>query len=363
MSLFEKKKVGKRNLVLHIGSSSVLAAFFSIETRNTVEVPVIEATSWIEIPVQEELNFEQFLNGMTNVLDTVLAELVHQPLGAPDTITCFLGSPWYAVQSRFIRLEKNTPFTITEKVVSELIEKEIASFQKEELAKYADAGNDAQIIEKEIIHIGLNGYQTAHPYGQKAEVLEIGMIVSMSPETVIESIRDHIAKQYHTKEIIFHSFLYGGTLVARDLFLTTHHFLFVDIGGEITDIALMKNGMVMDVVSFPYGKNVLLRKCAKALQKNISDVETLLSLYRANTLESSMRLKIDTILETVRKEWTASFEVALSQLTTEFLLPEIIALTITKDMLDFFQTAIQSEAFSQFTLTEKPFVVIPITNQ
>lgn len=362
MGFFSSGPESRHSIVFHIGSSSVLGAHVFFDTKNGLLVPHIKYATIHEMPVSTELDFKTFLSGMVEALDATAKDLTLSKNGRPDEIIIFLGSPWYAAQARSVTMSKNTNFTITKKLVDDLARKEIENFEKEELAKYQDAGNQARLIEKEVINILLNGYPSTDPYDKKASEIHLSMIVSMSPEIVLQKIEESIIGAFHTKKIKFHSFMYAGTLITRDLFMSHQQFLFVDISGEITDIALVKNGTVMDVVSFPYGKNVLLRKFAKGMDKTIPDAEALFALYRDNKMEASLKIKADKVVATITAEWTALFQVALSKLATEFLLPDVIALTITPDVLPFFTQAIQNESFTQYTLTEKIFSIVPITN-
>ena len=361
--MFSKSEPNERVLVFHIGSGTVSGAYVEFDKQNGSRVPRILSVRTKEVLITSKLEFPSLLNGMQKALSIVSEELVETKLGKPSKIICFLGSPWYATQTRTLRTSKNASFVVTKKLVEDLVKKEVEFFEKEELLKWKGSGDEAVLVEREIHKFLLNGYAVSDPYESKAKELEISLVLSIAPATVLESVRKSIENSFHTREIIFHSFLYAGTLVLSDLFISHDNFLLVDIGSEVTDIALIKGNTLSDSISFPSGSNTILREFAEHIRTPVSDILPLLSLYNDGKLESSIALRTEKALTPLLDKWTSAFQSALSTLATEFLVPDTIAVTTRELMLPMFKKAIAKESFSQYTLSEKPFTIIPITNQ
>src|SRR3989344_2193273 len=112
----ENKKLA---VVFDLGSSSVGGALFHAEEG---QVPKIIFSIREPIVLLEQMDPDQFLSLSMKSLSVVADRISKSGLGAPHRIFCVLASPWYASQTRIIKLEKNTPFTFTTKLADTLIE-------------------------------------------------------------------------------------------------------------------------------------------------------------------------------------------------------------------------------------------------
>ena len=359
MSLFSSAgHDGKIVALFNIGSSSVTATLARIFPKETKVIPTILFSSTHKMEIAENLNFPKFMSEMLSALDESAADLANAKLGAPEEFHCFLASPWYASQTRTIKIEKNVPFIFTKKFHDELVAKEISLFEGEALKSFNEKGEHARIIENHTIRILLNGYETAMPFGNRIRAAEMTLFISLSPEEVLAALDGCMRKHFHASKISFHSFICAGFVIVRDLFDSQKEFMFIDVGGEITDVALVKNGILTETVSFPYGKNFLLRRLATGLNRSLTDVAALFALYRDDKLESGIKASFEKILEPARAEWVRAFTAALERIPHGFLLPEAIFLIAGNDVSLWFAQALASEELKHHTLTEKDFAVV-----
>ena len=68
----------------------------------------------------------------------------------------------------------------------------------------------------------------------------MNIFISMSEAKVLESIKTVINKYFHIENIKFCSFAMASFTVSRDMFVHQESFMLVNIGGEITDISMIK---------------------------------------------------------------------------------------------------------------------------
>jgi hypothetical protein len=363
MGIFNKSFSKKKFAVFDIGSASVTGSLVEIDKRGEIFIPKIVFTHNEQIPFKNELHFDHFLSDMLKALTQTSDALLKSGIGSPDEIHCFLASPWYGLQMRTSQIEKNTEFVITEKILKELVDREISIFEKEQLSRYHDAGEIAELIEKDILSVSLNGYKTDKPIGKRTKYFSVSMVLGMSPKLISESIREVMRKGFHRNKVHFHTFVYTASIVVRDLFLSHDSFLLVDIGGEITDVAIVKNGVLQEAISFPYGKNSIIRRIAGARKISHPEALSLLVLSEEGTLEEGTHDELKKTIEEIRGKWISAFEKSLSHIATEFLLPDVVALTADDDMASFFEKSVSSETFIQYTLTERPFRIVTIDNK
>ncbi len=356
MGIFgENKKKNKLILVFNIGSSSVDGALFEAQSSG---VPKIILSVREPIRTEERVEISHFLLSAIKSLEIVVHKIFQAGMGAPSQVFCVLSSPWYVFQTRIISFKKNTPFIFNEKLADQLIKKEIKLFEEEHVLKYSRSDSRVRVIELKNIKTLLNGYEISESLDQKAKELEMHIFISTSGESVLKKIEDTISKHFHLKRIKFSSFVLSFFTVARDLYPKQENFLLVDIGGEMTDISMVKKNTLRESISFPLGRNFLARGVATELSCTIDEANSLISLFKDGHAEVSVAKKLTLILNKLRNEWLKRFQSSLANLSKDLSIPSTIYIATDKDLVDLFSETIKTEQFSQYTLTESKFEVV-----
>ncbi|MBI5139614.1 hypothetical protein HZA26_03320 [Candidatus Nomurabacteria bacterium] len=353
--LLNSKKKDELFMVFDIGSSSVGGALFLAKESG---IPEIILSVRENIVLESELNPDRFLLLTIKALETVIGRLCLSGMGAPKQAFCVLSSPWYASQTRIIKFKKDTPFSFTEELANELIQKEMGLFKQEHLSNYMEAGNKVVQIEIKNMNIMLNGYGAAKPLGQKAKELEMMIFVSMSGDQVLQKIEEAITRHFHLKKINHCSFIMSSYVVTRDLFSHHKDFLLVDIGGEMTDISLIKKEVLSESASFPLGNNFMIRKIASTLKCSLGEAKSLFSLYIDGHADLATEKKLESIMTGLKEEWLKSFQETLTNLSKDISIPSTVFITIDQELAPFFSEIIRNEQFNQYVLTEEKFNII-----
>jgi hypothetical protein len=347
-------------LFFDIGSASIGGSLFLIQKSNA---PKIIYSVREPITLEKEISFDRFFSLTLKSLETVANKICLTGLGAPKKVFCVLASPWYASQTRTIIFKKNTPFIFNQKLADTLLQKDIKLFEEESSKKYIDSKNRILPIELKTMQIILNGYSVSEPLDQKATELEMTVFISMSGEQVLERIKDIIGKHFYSRNIKFSSFAMASFAVVRDLFHDQDNFLLMDIGGEVTDISMIKKDILRSSISFSLGKNFLIRGIASTLDCSINEAISYISLYKNGHIADSSLVKIEPIINKLKMEWLTKFQESLVNLSNDISIPATIFLTVDQDLADFFTETIKSEQFNQYTLTESKFQIILLGNQ
>ncbi len=361
MGIFGKSKdKDELILVLSLGSSYVGGALFWARSSG---IPKIIFSVREPIPLQEKIDSNILLSFTIKSLDTVLNKIYMAKLGAPKRIFCVLSSPWLVSQTRIINIKKNTPFVFNSKLADELTQKEIKVFEEENLKKYSDTSNAVRAIELKNIQTMLNGYETSEPLNQKAKELEMTIFVSISGEQVLQKIENTVGRHFHSGPIKFSSFTMATFTVVRDMYPEKKNFLLVYIGGEVTDISMVKKGALRESISFPLGCNFLTRGVAESMGCTLAEADSLISLFKDGHAEESVVKKLKLIMEELRTQWIKSFQESLANLSNDVSIPATIYVDMGKEMSDFFGETIKTEQFSQYTLTESKFEVLFLSTE
>lgn len=342
-------------LLFHVGSSKVSAAFF-VSRPSGIPRMLFSVTD--DIAVSDTVDPEELLSRMLRSL-AVVSEKAHAArLPAPKRIFCVLGSPWYASQTRTIRLKRNTPFVFTKKIADDLIQKEIKLFGEEHLAEYAAAsGASVRTVELKNIKTLLNGYETREPLKQKTRELEMIIFISMVGETVVRKIEDLIAKYFAVSPIKFSSSAVVSFTVGRDIAPRRDSFLLVDVGGEVTEIFMVKKSVLHDSISFPLGRNFFIRGVAKKLGVAAAEAAAFISLWKDGHAEATFQKKLESAMTELRAQWLRTFQESLAMLSGDISIPGAVYLTTEGNFAPIFSDIIKTEQFSQYTLAESEFKI------
>ncbi|MDE2399893.1 MAG: hypothetical protein KGL67_02695 [Patescibacteria group bacterium] len=349
------KKKDELALVFDIGSSSVKAALFYMQKSG---VPKIITSVREPIILEDKIEIDRFLFLTLKALEIVSDKIYAKHLGAPSKIFCIFSSPWHVSQTRVISMQKNTPFVFTSKLADSLIQKEIVLLKEEYLKKYAHVGNSLRLIELKNIKITLNGYETAEPLNKKTTELEMTIHVSMSEEQVCKKIEEIVEKHFSFREIKFAPFTVAAFTVVRDLFTHQENFLLINIGGEITDISMVKNNTLRESTSFPLGINFMIRTIAATMNSSLGEAKSLISLFKDGHAATSTANVLEPAIIKLKSEWLGKFQESLANLSNDISIPAFVYITVDKDLAEFFGEVIKTEQFNQYTLTESKFQII-----
>lgn len=363
MGFFSSKESGGQQYIaiFDIGSGSIGGAFVNIERGKT---PQVIFSTRKNIPFQEKLNFQRFFDSMVKTLEEMFVEMQKGNNSIKiNKVFCVLASPWYASQTRLIHYEQETVFTITEKGLSKLINKEIELFRDSNLFTHAKTGDALpEIMESKNIQMKLNGYEVREPIGKRATRLDIALYISMIPANIHRSIEASIAKFWHVSTAHFSSFSFTTFDTIRDIFTDESSFLFIDISSEVTDISLAKDNVLLESISFPMGKNMLIRSLVEKMGATPTVAMSELSLYLEGKSTREHAKQVEDALEGAMKEWRIALENSLARFASEFPIPRTIFYTADNDAGDWFEKAINEVELARFSKEENSFIVRALGN-
>ncbi|MEK7182203.1 MAG: cell division protein FtsA, partial [Patescibacteria group bacterium] len=292
-------------------------------------VPEILYTNRKEIKYYGGLNSRRFLFSMINAFEEALTDLQKNFISISKNIInikethCFFSSLWHISQTRVLTNENGKDTKIIKSLINRIVEKESKIFETSTLKGDIDiSAEDIQIIEKKIMQIKLNGYETSEPYSKMAKTLEINFFISAVSKKVIKILEESFFRFFNNKIIQYHTFINTAFVTLRDINPTINDYLFLDISGEITEIAIIKNGVLFDSISFPFGKNSIVRKLSEALGTNKEEAISRASLYKSNDSIKIANSKISKIIENLMKEWHKLFDISIKQLLSNIALPQ-----------------------------------------
>ncbi len=357
--------------VITIGSARVTGSLISTTRGGT---HTIHYTSVSAYPLQDELDTERFTKAMLSALVEVAmdvagpgrkaltATLGKRPMGS---VTCVFTAPWFAAQTRRVSMKRQKDFVVRAATIRELMEQEIAAFKDgphDDGSTLAATMEHASVMDAEVIRTEVNGYATVAPEGKEAHMLTLTLYASVMSSAIIEKVRDIIAKTFHAESPTFLSsslICYQG--IERHL-RPPENYTIIEIHGEITDVSLVTDGILLESSSFPQGNNSIIRAVATKLKRRQEDVKTRIALMAQGKAERTTpeAKEIESATYTVIADWIDGLYRALKVTSEGRPVPQTTYLLVDPEWELFFSTALTDQAFELFTFSDRPFSVVPI---
>lgn len=349
--------------VFDIGSSSIGTALVLVGNG----LPEILYGNRTPIPFQKDLEIERFTKAtLTALMDAALdlqsvGLLRMQGRGVrhvSDTCVIF-ASPWSESRSTNIELQKEKPFSITKELVDTTVQAEADKFNE------ADTGGAPKpiLIERHAVGITLNGYRFDNPYGKKTKSVSIRSFLSFIPSDLEAKAREIITGAIPGARMIAHSFgmvLFSGT---RDIHQDIEAALLIDIRGEMTDISLMRNGILETTVSFPIGERTLMRMLFESGSTRMPEEEhSRLRMYLEGRAGEQLTGSLAAELASASGVFEMSLKKTLEPLVASGMLPSQAVIVTEGDVGPWFQELIANLDMSALILGGGSLQVYPLTS-
>ncbi|MFT5359656.1 MAG: cell division ATPase FtsA [Candidatus Paceibacteria bacterium] len=344
----------KVSIVFDIGSDSVAGSVVHF-TGNSEESPRIIYSKRTHWHSENQSSYEDILRSMKYTLGNVARVIQEKnfPISRGSEIYVTFSAPWFANETRRAELSRKTVFTVTKNILDKIKDKEIKSFYKEGEKVY---GEDFEVIEKSIIDVSVNGYPTDKPVGKKTKNINMSIYVSVAPKDVIYTVRDVLGRVLH-HNISFHTTTLTSYIVSRDYFARDKDYIFMNIGGELTDLLVVRNNTIFQSLSFPLGLNFFYKHMASSLESSTHEVESLLLAAQNKHLHGETQKNVEGAKAKAYKAYEKHLESVFRQLSSNYKLPQDIYLS-GFDLFDSdFRRLIESEHFGLYSMLDIPFDV------
>lgn len=302
-----KKPISQNHLVISVEGSHVRACFV---LHSGEQKPYITGQN-----IQTFQNEGDTLQSIRKALSTTLESLMQKYPTKVDSVSCVFSSPWYvSYMDTYIR-DEEAPFVFRERDVKKILKNTVQDFENQ----HKDKGN-FELLEKNILHIGINGYEVHDFKKEHTRRAEVSTYVSLVQKELLRSVEDTISR-YVKKDISFHTSMLVQSVVSRDTFQYLDNFVLVSIEGSHSEVSIINNGSLVhgDVISS--GENLVSQK---AVQNNIHPniILSELAILNKGTLHTEASTHLKRTVSNVQEEWRRHFVNSLVEVTRNIPLPE-----------------------------------------
>lgn len=347
MSLFSFLKRNKENysLVFNIGSGSISGGIIKFTEKVGVDVEYYVKES---IPFQQEVSVAKHLDLMKEAV-TALAHHIQSDgikkieAGKSkkvvlDRVFYLFSSPWSASQTKTIKIKEDKPVKLTENYINNIVEKEAKEFQK-------DMALSGTVIEKKIIQVKINGYVVNDIYNKVTQDLEISVHFTVVPEKILQLVETALSKSFNIKNIWCHSLSLATFSTIRNLFPQKEDFIHIDISEEITDISIVKGGVIASSASMPYGRNHFIRELSLAQKVTDEVSDSMIHMHFSKNRDELASLKLGVTMDAVSRTWLAKVADILEGLKEKIYVSESIFLVASTDLTFFLKDKLEKQDY------------------
>lgn len=355
ISFKNKKEKDKIIAIFDVGSTSVGGARVKLRKEGDNRTPIVLDSVRLEMKDVAKSSNEELEKEAVLTLKKTAEALFNRKIGKLDEVVCVITTPWSHSETTRISSCKHSNFKVTEKLIDELINKEIYSISKNLKEKKLEEKN---IIEKLVTEISLDDKPMADPIGESCQFLDLSLSYSFANKNFIDKSKEALMSVFHSTPISFSSFSILTYLMIRDTHPGNESHLILDVAGESTDISVINKGIFGEKFSFPFGKKTLLRELASELKIERRDAYELFKLYYQNNLSLGHREKLKKYFESKERYWSEELKKCLITIPKYHNLPSVVFLTIDLDMRKWFFEIFKNTEFSNKITLGKKFEII-----
>jgi len=124
------------------------------------------------------------------------------------------------------------------------------------------------------------------------------------------------------------------------------------MGGEVTDVSFVKNGVLQEVYSFPIGRNFFIKEIMKILNSTHDIAISTLKMFGEEKLETPDIFKLEKVIKKANKKWSKELEKAMLKLSHGGLSPRNIYLMADNEMVNILNKAIKEAEFTDLVFPD-----------
>lgn len=368
------------SLIFDVGSSSVGGAIVHYGKNS---LPEILFTARKDIELRSDFDFESFFNSMLRSLEVVAVDVLsslsnsvegvagsledsgrrvlgRRAQGKIRNVYCVFSLPWYKPIVEDIHHDAEKNRVVTSEMILQMM-KEAANKAKESFVTPEAIG----VLEEKVLEYRLNGYRLDGPTYSNARTIDLKLYLSLVSKATMRSVRAPIKKVLPFRKIDSFSFLMVFFSVMRDMYPDKNTFVAFNVRGEVSELSIIEDDILMKTVSVPRGKSTLIREIARTLNIELFEAASKLSLYSSGKLEINTHAEVGLVVE---KEILTTQKLLLEKIGSSYL-PNLAFILSDEDTKPFtFRTMeaiygsgripeivpLATEYFKDFVTTAKP---------
>ncbi|MBI2175319.1 MAG: hypothetical protein HYU35_01115 [Parcubacteria group bacterium] len=343
----------KTALIVDVETAAVRAVLAEFAPETPVQ---IFARSTRMLRVTSEFDVSHLLKQIRSETGEAIAEVLRRGSRRVDTALCVITAPWHSAQIRIVHMSKDVPFKITGQMVETALEEEQHAVETTTHAEIQEGVRYA-ILETQRMRACVNGYLTSDIIGKQGTTLDLFFYISLAQPFIVEFLKDLLAEHVHASRIAVHSFPLVAFRALEKLVDTETGFLFLRIGGEVTELFAVRNGVFQEVAHFGIGERLAIRTLANDAAYSPEEAVSRLKRFAEGKLIGPEADGAQKAIDKAAREWFSVFRKFLQNAAAERLLPQRVFISGNGALSRQAAAFIKREQAATFTILGRPFAV------
>ncbi len=362
MSIFSFKKNksstlsdGSYSLVIGLSSGSISGGIIKHTEKAGVDV-VYYAKE--DISFQQDISIPRHLELMEKTLTTLASKIQTEGLTVLKSTNpklknlvlnrafYMLSSPWCISETKTLYIKENLLFKVTDTYVNKIIDQVEKEYQNSNF-------KNSKVIEKKIIQIKNNGYVVDNIINQHTKEFELSVHFSFADNQILDSIEKSISNFFHIDNVWCHSSSLAIFSTIRNLFAQKDDFIHLDISEEMTDISVVSNDIITNLVSIPMGRNYFIRELSKDLNIPESVASTTIKMHSIKSGDDLANIKNTVSLNKITDTWLVKITDTLNDLRTKKYISQDVFLIANSDLSFFLKGKLEQNSYQVLFIENK----------
>ncbi|MDA1334592.1 MAG: hypothetical protein O2794_01080 [bacterium] len=295
-----KEKLG---VAFDIGTASVSAVVFEVSAGGRPNILKIFRRFHKISTTRESGHFSRAtLSHISDTLEDIRKLTVELKKPTPETFTIGLSAIFYLGKTIRLKESYKSQKNLSEKDVNGFLDRAKEKFLK-------DLGRDDVVVfESLIMKALLNGYPVERPIGKGTTELDLSVHLAATSKEFYDKVTEIINTFHRGAKIRLSTFPVVSWSLMRELITPEHQALLVDIGGEVTEVTFLADGVMTEVLTLPFGVYNILLRIAESEKTDPENALSLLIQYTSGKLSKAAQARIQIIIKKEMKNWEQIFE-------------------------------------------------------
>lgn len=348
---FNKSTVSKHLIIISIETGRVALSILELKPDQTASIVYIARylMSFDETPTATELSrkvLDMVERSVTEVGKGDSAKLLNRA-----QILILLGSPWHVSWANRVEVNKEKPFKVTSKIIEEVVNDSFGSTH-----------SGFAIISRHIMGYKMNGYSMGSPLGKLTQSLDMHAYVESVPEVVLSSLKTIVRKHLPHLPMQFTTAIFSAVEAIKQS-STNKDFILILPEYDISDVVLVRGGMIESSASLPWGAASMARELFGKGSSGIEEAFTKSTRFLAGQLESGELLKAAKLAQGIRARLISDLRNILWKMNESLLLPNVCVVVGDNLAAHFIAKWLEEEDYSKETFMLEEFKISQVSGR
>ncbi len=336
LEFFKRKPQPKAIIALDIGTENVKAILFTVEEKQSMSGEVIGKRGIIKGVGKIHYRLADMKHAITDIASVVrnakeAIRIASNQAGIqPQQLVMGIAGEFVKGATSTMRYKREDPdskINVGElrNIVHKLQWKSFAEIRKALSEETGYPEIDVKLIHSSIVDVSIDHYKVVNPLGFQGKEVQMSIFNSFAPLVHYGALHD-IADDLDLEllSIVSEPFALSRCFDFEEEELSA---IFIDVGGGITDIAVVSNSTVIGTKMFGIGGRTFTKRLSLELNISFDEAEKLKYAYTSDKLEQKSKKIISDIINEDMEVWLEGVVLAMSEFKQIDVLPSKIFLS------------------------------------